>query len=150
MLDEAIEIAKDKKIDNASFILKSVTELTKEDLDLKNQKENLNISMIVCYYGFSALRNHEESFNNTVSLLSEGGSYVIADQYRERTAMNRISHFLLENVLVAANCFLKYSDYIKDNLVDFEIKEKTVSDNVTRLPTATMVPYIVRGVKRTV
>ena len=150
MLDEAVATASEKKIKNVSFICKPVADLKKEDLHLPEQSPieatQLPISMIVSFFGFSAMENYAKTFRNTLSLLPEGGTYLIADMYREPKILNRVANFFYEGILLGANSFRRGFDPMQEMLAEYQIYQKTIPDDLFRIPT--MSPYIARGVKK--
>jgi ubiquinone/menaquinone biosynthesis C-methylase UbiE len=150
MLNEAMATASEKKIKNVSFLCKSVTELKEEHLHLPEQSsievDQLPVAMIVSFLGFSAMENYAEVFRNTLSLLPEGGTYLIADMYREPKILNRVANFFYEGILLGANSLRRCFDPMQEMLAEYQIYQKTIPDDIFRIPT--MSPYIARGVKK--
>jgi len=151
MLDEAVAIASEKKIKNVSFLCKSVIELKKEDLHLPKQFPTIKAdqplaAMIVSCLGFTTMENYVEVFRNTLPLLSEGGTYLIMDMYREPKILNRVANFFIEGILLGASSFRRCFDPLQEMLAEYQISKNTIADDIFRIPT--MSPYIARGVKK--
>jgi len=150
MLECAQKKAIEEKVENVSFFCQLIEKLTKDDIEqhIKEQKlEHDSLSMIVNCFGFSAMRNFEQGFNQALSILPEKSIFCIVDVYRKPSVINYICNFFYDNLLFGADSFRIVYLQMKQQMDQFELYEKkNVPDPL--LIYSTITPYIAKGVKK--
>jgi len=141
MLADAEQVAKEKKLQNISFVCQSVLNMTKDDLisigrELSRQNiqtemlvevpAEMPVEMVVCSYGFSAMSNYQELFEHSVNLLDANGRYVIMDiNYPKRTLLSLFMTYCVDNWLWGSNQLKRVWEVMPKQLTNFEKYEKS-------------------------
>jgi len=150
MLERARVRADEKQLSNVVFLHKVPLALTSQNiLDCFDVLPNNNapLDMITCSHGYSAMKveTHQSVFEHTLSLLKEGGSYVIMDIYLDESHSLASRFFRkFDSMIFGANDgYKKYWLLLKDTLTDFEIDEVCIKQ--WGVPTNW---YVARGVNK--
>lgn len=147
MLEKGTQMAREKGLTNVYFMAKDALSLTAQDIT--NVVGNVHdpkspIDAIVCSFGLTAMRNYEAVFKNTLSLLHQGGAYVIADTcYAERSYRAILMQSLVIGMLFGANQFRKPYQLLERDMDNFVIHEKAMK--TLGIPIRT---YVAKGIKK--
>jgi len=128
MIIKAESTSKELGLQNVSFICQSALTVTKEDLfsvSSAREGQKMPVEMIVCSYGFSAMRNYEEVFEKTVNLLAPNGRYVIMDlHYPTRNWLSLFMTHFVDKWLWGSNQLNRVWDVMPKRLTNFEKHEQ--------------------------
>lgn len=134
MLDRARVRADEQQLSNVVFLHKEPLALTSQNiLDCFNIPNNNKapLDMITCFHGYSAMKveTHQSVFEHTLSLLKEGGYYVIVDIYLEESHSLASRFFRkFDSIVFGANDgYKKYWLLLKDTLTHFEMDEVCIT-----------------------
>lgn len=145
MIDFAIEETQRKGLKNISFVRKSATELSLQDLLVEeNGHQQAPLDMIVSCMGYSAIKEQEEAFQHTASFLAPGGRYVIMDSHQpNRNFITLFMKHTFEKWLVGANQYTKPWLYLEQNFTNFS-KDEVIIKDFGFLP---VTYYVAQGMK---
>ena len=147
MIEEANSIAKELDLDNVSFTCQSALTINNDDVlsvSSATEKSASPVQMIVCSYGFSAMKNHVNMFEQTTKLLNSGGRYIIMDlHYLKQDWLSLFMTHCVDNWLWGSNQLNPVWEVMPQKLINFVKHEQPLK--LYRFIPAVF--YIAKGIK---